>query len=187
MIIKPRNLVWIDLEMSGLEVEKDVILEIAAIVTDGQLNILGQSESIVINQPDYILENMNEWCNKQHAISGLIKESQISDIDLEEAEEKILEFLSKYCKPKVSPLCGNSVWQDRLFIQKYMPKLDQFLHYRIVDVSSIKEVVYQWYPNNPAIQFKKSDQHRALADIKESVAELQHYKNNFFIPQDSSI
>ena len=178
---KEQNLVWIDLEMTGLCPEKDHILEIASIVTDNQLNILAQGPSLVIHQPQQALLEMNDWVSKQHTRTGLVDAVQKSTITLEQAEQETLDFLGKYCQPGDSPLCGNSVWQDRAFIRLSMPRLNNFLHYRIIDVTSIKELVKRWYPNNPHAEFKKQDSHRALDDIKESVAELAHYRQHFFV------
>jgi len=176
-------LIWIDLEMSGLDLPKDVILEIAVIVTNNQLHILAEGPSLVIHQPDEILETMNEWCQKQHRLSGLTKEVQNSSTSLEQAEQRLLEFLEPYISQGQGVICGNSVWQDKAFIQAYMPKLDHLLHYKIIDVSSIKEVVLRWYPKNPLIEFKKKDTHRALGDIRESIEELKYYRKHFFISE----
>ena len=179
--LKEQNLVWIDLEMTGLCPEKDYILEIASLVTDSQLNIIAQGPSLIIHQPDSALQVMNEWVLKQHTKTGLVDAVRKSTITLKQAEQETLNFLGNYCKPSSSPLCGNSVWQDRAFIRTAMPELNNFLHYRIIDVTSIKEVVKRWYPHDRRIEFKKQDSHRALDDIKESVAELVYYRENFFI------
>ena len=176
-----QNLVWIDLEMTGLCPEKDYILEIASLVTDNQLNIIAQGPTLIIHQPESALHEMNDWVLKQHTKTGLVQAVQRSLITLDQAEQETINFLGNYCKPGFAPLCGNSVWQDRAFIRSAMPRLDKFLHYRIIDVTSIKEVVKRWYPNDPRTAFKKQDNHRALDDIKESVAELVYYRKIFFI------
>lgn len=177
------NLVWIDLEMTGLDLEVDVILEIATIITNNNLDIIATGPSYVIHQDDEILANMSQWCIKHHTRSGLVKAVQESTITLEQANRGTLEFLKKYSQPGESPICGNSVWQDRAFLSKYMPEIDEFLHYRIIDVSSIKEAVYRWYPESSKTDFKKPDNHRALEDITYSIEELKHYRTYFFLPE----
>ena len=180
--ITPRDdlLVWIDLEMTGLEPEKDMILEIATLITDNSLEIVAKGPELIIHQSDVVLGSMNDWCKKQHGKTGLSEAVRASTISLEQAEQQTLEFIQKYCKKQTSPLCGNTIYQDRAFLHKHMPKIDQFLHYRIIDVSSVKELVKRWYPQHPLIEFKKSDTHRALADIQESVSELKQYRDAFF-------
>lgn len=180
--ITPRDdlLVWIDLEMTGLDPNKDSILEIATLITDNNLGLIAKGPELVIHQSNTVLEAMNDWCKKQHGKTGLTEAVRASTISLEEAERQTLEFIQTYCKKESSPLCGNTVYQDRAFLRKYMPKIDQFLHYRIVDTSSVKELVKRWYPKDPLTEFKKSDTHRALADIQESVNELKQYRDAFF-------
>jgi oligoribonuclease len=173
-------LVWIDLEMTGLSVENDTILEIATIITDNTLRIIAEGPHFIIHHSDAALSKMDQWCIIQHGKSGLTEASRRSKVTLQEAEQKTVEFLNHYCFPKTAPLCGNSVYQDRNFLRKYMPSIDQYLHYRIIDVTSVKECIRRWYPNNSATEFKKSDSHRALDDIKESINELAHYRANFF-------
>lgn len=180
MAASSQNLVWIDLEMTGLDCNNDVILEIATIVTDSNLILLHEGLSLVIHQPDEILNSMNQWCKEHHGKSGLTEEVRNSLISLAEAEEQTREYIARWCTPQTAPLCGNTVFQDRTFLRRYMPIVDALLHYRIVDVSSVKEIVKRWYPNNPAVQFNKQDRHRALIDINESIAELQHYRTYFF-------
>lgn len=175
------NLVWIDLEMTGLDPLKDKILEIATIVTDNQLNIVAEGPVIVIGQSDETLEAMGEWCTNVHGKSGLLQKVVNSDITEAQAQEETLEFLRNYCRPGKSPLCGNSVWMDRFFILHHMPELYTFLNYRTIDVSSIKELAKRWSPENPALEFKKENTHRALEDIRESIEELKHYKECFFV------
>lgn len=177
---KNNYLVWIDMEMTGLDPKTDKIIEIATIITDFQLNIVAEGPNLIIHQDEEILNNMDPWCIKQHGKSGLIDESLRSTITCEDAEKLTIQFLKAYITPKSSPLCGNSVWQDRRFLIEYMKNLDEFLHYRIIDVSTIKELYSRW--GSQSIKFQKtSETHRALADIKESIEELKFYKQYFFI------
>lgn len=174
-------LVWIDLEMTGLNPEVDSILEISTMITNNALEILACGPSLVINQSDVALSVMDEWNIQTHTKSGLIGEVQQSIVSLADAEVATLDFLKQHCKEKEAPLCGNSVWQDRRFLTKHMPKIEEYLNYRIVDVSSIKEIVARWYPDSPERRFKKPDGHRACEDIKQSIEELKHYRKYFFI------
>ena len=178
---KEQNLVWIDLEMTGLCPEKDHILEIASLVTDSQLNVLAEGPTLIVHQSDEALSVMGDWVIKQHTKTGLIDAVRTSTVSLAQAEQETLAFISRYCVAGKSPLCGNSIWQDRTFLRLTMPKLNDFLHYRVIDVTTVKELVKRWYPNNPMSEYKKKDAHRALDDIKESVAELIHYRTHFFI------
>lgn len=175
------NFVWIDCEMTGLSVEQDVLLEIATIITDSNLNEIAQGPSLVIHQPDEVLENMNEWCQRQHKVSGLTDAVRASTVTLQQAQDETLAFIRKHCMPKTALLAGNTVWQDRLFLNKYTPSIVEYLHYRLIDVSSVKELVKRWYPNDPRIEFKKPDNHRALDDIRASIEELRYYRTNFFV------
>jgi oligoribonuclease len=172
------RLVWMDLEMTGLDAGKDVILEIGAIVTDGDLNIIAESPGIAINYPPEILARIDEWSRSHHEASGLMGKVRQSPIDCAKAEEKMLTFVSRYCMKGISPLCGNSIWQDRLFLIRHMPDLEAFFHYRIIDVSSIKELVFRWYPSLPP--YEKTMEHRSLSDIRESIEELRYYRRNIF-------
>lgn len=174
------NLVWIDLEMTGLDPKVDTILEIATIITDKDLHILAQGPDLVIHHPDSVLETMNAWCKETHTKTGLYTAVQESTITVEEAQQETLEFIKKYCFPHIATLCGNTIWQDRFFLRPYMPKLEAFLHYQMIDVTSVKRLVNMWYPNDPNIKFVKKDTHRALSDIEESIQELQHYRDYFF-------
>jgi oligoribonuclease len=176
-----KNLVWIDLEMTGLNADIDVILEIATIITDDQLNVIAKGPSFVIHQPEENLQVMDEWVRNIHTQSGLLEKVKNSSIPLSQAAQATLAFIEQYCVKQKSLLAGNSVWQDRAFLRKYMPEIIEFLHYRIIDVSSIKVLVRNWYPSSPYKDFKKSDNHRALEDIEESIKELQHYRKHFFI------
>ncbi|MDR3549778.1 MAG: oligoribonuclease [Candidatus Babeliales bacterium] len=186
MQVNPRDIgkqfVWIDLEMTGLESEYDVIIEIATIITDSNMNIIDQGPEFVIHQPDQKLDSMIDIVKNMHQKSGLIEKSRHSTITLEYAQQKTLEFIIKYCKKNTAYLAGNSVWQDLIFLKKYMPAIPEYLHYRIIDVSSVKMLVRSWYPQDPRKDFKKPQTHRAMSDIQESIDELKWYKRNFFIP-----
>ncbi len=171
-------LVWMDLEMSGLDPDCCTILEIATIVTDAELNVVAEGPDLVIHQDDAVLEAMDEWCTKHHGSSGLTAQVQASTISLAQAEALTLEFLRAHCGAKISPLCGNTIWQDRRFLLRYMPELEAHLHYRLVDVSTLKELARRWYPTLKAPG--KSDSHRALDDIRESIAELKFYREYLF-------
>ena len=167
------------MEMTGLDPEKEGIIEVATIVTDGELKVIAEGPNLVIRQPASLLKKMDSWNQKHHKKSGLIEEVRKSRISVKRAEKLTLDFLKEHCKPGKSPLCGNSVHHDRRFIARYMPKLNAFLHYRIVDVSTIKFLASCWYPKDKTLP-KKGDKHRALADIHESVAELRHYREHYF-------
>lgn len=172
------NLVWIDLEMTGLEPKKDVIIEIATIVTDSDLNILAEGPMLAIHQSDELLDGMDEWCTNQHGKSGLtqrVKESSITDA---QAEQETIAFLKQYVEPGVSPMCGNSIGQDRRFLDKYMPELERFFHYRNLDVSSLKELAKRWKPEVAAGVVKKGS-HLAMDDIRDSIDELKYYREHF--------
>jgi len=173
-----RNLVWIDLEMTGLRPEHDRILEIASIVTDQDLNILSQGPVLAIHQPEEILAGMDEWNQTHHSQSGLLERVRASHIHESEAEQLTLTFLRQYVAENSSPICGNSICQDRRFLYQYMPQLEKFFHYRNLDVSSLKILVERWAPG---LQdgFSKKEAHRALDDIQESIEELKYYRRNF--------
>ena len=173
-------LVWMDLEMSGLDPDTCQILEIATLITDGDLNIIAEGPDIVVHQPDEVLAAMDAWCTQQHGASGLTAQVKASTVSLAEAEALTLEFLRAHCSPGKSPLCGNSIGHDRRFLLRYMPQVAGFLHYRIVDVSSIKELTRRWYPTLAAPH--KGETHRALDDIRESIAELRYYRERVFRP-----
>lgn len=171
-------LVWIDLEMSGLDPDHCQILEIAAIVTDGDLNIVAEGPDLVIHQPDAVLDAMDEWCTRQHGNSGLTAAVKASTVALAEAEAQVLGLVRSHCPPGKSPLCGNSIGHDRRFLIRYMPALVGHLSYRNIDVSSLKELVRRWYPTVSAPA--KRETHRALDDIRESIAELRFYREHVF-------
>ncbi|MCK7595115.1 oligoribonuclease [Pseudomarimonas salicorniae] len=167
--------VWIDLEMTGLDPAVDTIIEIATLVTDGELNLIAEGPELAIHQPLQRLEAMDDWNRNQHSQSGLWQRVLDSRVDLAEAEARTLDFLRQYVKPGTSPLCGNTVYQDRRFISPYMPQLDGFLHYRLLDVSTLKLLAKRWAPRIAA-GMQKSAAHTALADIRESVEELRYYR-----------
>ena len=168
------NLVWIDLEMTGLDPEKEKIIEIATLITDSDLNIIAEGPNLVIFQRSELIDAMDDWNQKQHGSSGLIEQVSKSDITEQVAEIETLDFISKYVGEKVSPMCGNTVSHDRRFLSKYMPRLESYFNYRHIDVSSFKEVAVRWM--NEAQVYEKKGSHRAMGDIKESVAELKFYK-----------
>ncbi|WP_088331316.1 oligoribonuclease [Lacimicrobium sp. SS2-24] len=173
------NLVWIDMEMTGLDPDKEKVLEIATIITDGQLNILAEGPVIAIHQADAVLDGMDDWCTKTHGDSGLTARCRSSQIDEQQATEQTLAFLQQWVPQGVSPLCGNSIGQDRRFMVRHMPQLEAYFHYRNVDVSTIKELVRRWKPELLE-QFKKKGTHQALDDIRESIAEMQFYRQHVF-------
>jgi oligoribonuclease len=179
---KKTNLVWLDLEMTGLDPKTCTILEIGVIVTDSQLNIIAEGPSFAIHHPKKILDGMEAWSRKHHKESGLTDECRNSKVSMKKAEDAALAFVKKHCQKRTAPLCGNTVHQDRRFLFKYMPRLEAYLHYRIIDVSSIKEVVSRWYPQDFKMPRLKGQSHRVMADIRESIDELRYYRKKVFIP-----
>ena len=175
---KRTNLIWIDLEMTGLVPEKDIIIEIATVVTDADLNVLAEGPSVAIHQNNKHLDGMDEWNTRQHTKSGLVQRVKESEISVNEAEKQTLDFLMKYVDPGASPMCGNSICQDRRFLYNYMPKLEKFFHYRHIDVSTLKELAVRWKPDVVSSSFKQS-KHLALSDIYDSINELKHYRKHF--------
>jgi oligoribonuclease len=173
------NLIWLDLEMTGLEPETDKILEIGTVVTDGELNVLAEGPVIAIHQSDELLDNMDEWCTNQHGRSGLTARCKASTYTEEMAIKETLDFLKHWVPPGKSPMCGNSIGQDRRFLVKYMPELEAYFHYRNIDVSTIKELARRWKPELLG-EIKKKSSHLALDDIQDSIMELKVYKEKFF-------
>jgi oligoribonuclease len=173
-------LIWIDLEMTGLDPEHHVIVEIASVVTDSQLTVAAEGPDLAIRHPEDILSAMEPWSLEHHQASGLMDRIRASSWTCRQAEQETLQFLSRYCKKGTSPLCGNSIGQDRRFLVKHMPELEAFFHYRNIDVSSVKELVKRWYPTLPRFEKKKS--HLALSDIRESISELSYYRDHVFVP-----
>jgi oligoribonuclease len=175
-------LVWIDLEMTGLKPDTDVIIEMATIVTDADLRVVAEGPVIAIHQPDEVLEAMDDWNKRTHGASGLITRVRESKYTMASAEKRTLEFVNALVEPNASPMCGNSICQDRRFLARHMPTLERFFHYRNLDVSTIKELARRWAPGIiPG--FSKQGEHKALADIQESIRELEYYRENLFAPE----
>ncbi|HCF0275269.1 TPA: oligoribonuclease [Pseudomonas aeruginosa] len=174
----PQNLIWIDLEMTGLDPDRDVIIEMATIVTDSDLNTLAEGPVIAIHQPEEILAGMDEWNTRQHGQSGLTQRVRESTVSMAEAEAQTLAFLEQWVPKRSSPICGNSICQDRRFLYWHMPRLEGYFHYRNLDVSTLKELAARWAPQVRE-SFKKGNTHLALDDIRESIAELRHYRDHF--------
>jgi len=173
------NLIWIDLEMTGLDTQRDFIIEIATVVTDASLNTVAEGPVLAIHQSDEVLRAMDEWNTNQHAKSGLIERVRTSNIYESEAQYQTIAFLEQYVPPRASPMCGNSICQDRRFLARLMPELEAYFHYRNLDVSSLKELATRWYPD--AIKgFSKDPSHLALDDIHDSIRELKYYREHLF-------
>ena len=168
------RLIWIDLEMTGLEPEHDVIIEIATLVTDEQLNILAEGPVLAVHQAESVLAGMDEWNQTHHSASGLLDRVRASSHSMANAEQLTLDFLKQWSHKRSSPICGNSICQDRRFLARHMPKLEDFFHYRNLDVSTLKELARRWYPDVP--KFEKAGTHRALDDIRASLDELRYYR-----------
>ncbi|XP_020291659.1 probable oligoribonuclease isoform X2 [Pseudomyrmex gracilis] len=169
------------MEMTGLEVEKCHIMEIACLITDKYLKPVSNCLNVVVHQSDEILENMSDWCKEQHKKTGLIDECRSSKITLEEAQQKMLQHLESHVSRGVCPLAGNSIYMDRIFLRKYMPLVDNYLHYRIIDVSTIKELARRWQPDVEKTAPKKHYYHRASFDVKDSLNELSFFRNHLFV------
>ena len=175
---KASNLIWIDLEMTGLEPQRDVIIEIATIVTDSDLNTVAEGPVIAVHQSDELLAGMDEWNTSHHGSSGLVRRVRESDSDAEAAEAETLAFLRRHVEPGASPMCGNSICQDRRFMARLMPELEAFFHYRNLDVSSVKELAKRW--NTEVYDgFVKDSRHLAMEDVRDSIAEMRHYRDHF--------
>ncbi len=173
------HLVWMDLEMSGLDPQIERIIEIATIVTDSDLNTIAEGPVLAIRQPQSLLDAMDDWNQKHHKASGLLERMAREGVTETEAEALTLSFIEEHVGEGEAPLCGNTIWQDRRFLSRYMPTLESYLHYRMIDVSSVKELAKRWRPDI-AGSFSKKNEHTALADIRESIEELKHYRSHFF-------
>ena len=178
-------IVWMDMEMSGLDPDKDRILEVAVLITNGELEVVAEGPNLILHQPDEVLEAMDEWNTSHHGQSGLTKRVQESTIDEAQASAAILDFLGEHTQKRKAPLAGNSIHQDRRFVARYLPEVEQWLHYRNVDVSTIKELAQRWYPTQYSGRPTKKGSHRAMDDLLESIEELRYYRNALFIPQES--
>ncbi|EAR20997.1 oligoribonuclease [Nitrococcus mobilis] len=177
------NLIWIDLEMTGLDTDRDCIIEIATAVTDKELNILAEGPTVAIHQSETVLAAMDKWNTEQHGSSGLVERVRQSRIDEAQAEQRTLQFLQQWVPPNASPMCGNSICQDRRFLHRCMPKLEQYFHYRNLDVSTLKELARRWVPE--ILQnFSKRGAHLAMDDVRESIAELRYYRRHFLKAPD---
>ena len=172
------RLVWIDLEMTGLDVTKESIIEIATVITDGELNVLAQGPNLAISVDESLLAGMDEWNTTHHTSSGLVERVKHQSVSLEEAERQTLEFLCEWVPEGTAPLCGNSVWNDKKFMEKEMPSLVAHLHYRMIDVSTVKELARRWYPG--ISRYEKKGAHLALDDILESIEELRYFRTRVF-------
>jgi oligoribonuclease len=174
----PNNLIWIDMEMSGLDPDADMILEVAVVITDSQLNTVAEAPVLVVHQPDAVLDRMDDWNKSTHAKSGLIDRVKASTLTVAEVEQRMVAFLSEHVPPKTSPMSGNTVHQDRRFLARHMPALEAYFHYRNLDVSTLKELAKRWKPLI-MVGLTKHGKHEALADIHESIEELKYYREHF--------
>lgn len=178
MAQNPLNLLWIDMEMSGLSPDNDRVLEVAIVVTDAELNTVAEGPVLVVHQPDAVLEGMDNWNKGTHGKSGLIDRVKASVLGEGEVEAQMLDFIKQYVPERTSPMCGNSICQDRRFLARHMPKLEAYFHYRNLDVSTLKELAKRWRPEL-VDGFKKASKHEALADIYESIEEMKYYREHF--------
>ncbi|ELL9332509.1 oligoribonuclease [Vibrio fluvialis] len=179
MSFSDQNLIWIDLEMTGLDPETHKIIEIASIVTDSQLNILAEGPVLAVHQPESELQKMDDWCTNTHTNSGLVERVRQSSVNEDDAVAQTIAFLEQWVPAGKSPICGNSIGQDRRFLYKHMPRLEEYFHYRYIDVSTIKELTRRWKPE-VLDEFSKQGSHLALDDIRESIAELKFYRGTIF-------
>jgi oligoribonuclease len=178
-------IVWMDMEMSGLEPETDRILEVAVLVTDGELEVVAEGPNLVVHQVDEVLDAMDEWNTSHHGQSGLTQRARESTIDEAQASAALMAFLEEHTTKKKAPLAGNSIHQDRRFVAKYLPEVEDWLHYRNVDVSTLKELAKRWYPKPYAGRPTKKGSHRAMDDLMESIEELKYYRKALFLPPES--
>jgi len=178
MALNPTHLLWLDMEMTGLSPDSDRIIELAIVVTDADLNTVAEGPVLVVHQPDEVMNAMDNWNKGTHGKSGLIDRVKASQLDETEAEAQMLEFVKQHVPARTSPMCGNSICQDRRFLARYMPQLEAFFHYRNLDVSTLKELAKRWRPGLSE-EFKKSNKHEALADIYESIDEMKYYREHF--------
>ncbi len=181
MALNPTHLLWLDMEMTGLSPDTDRIIEIAIVVTDADLNTVAEGPVLVVHQPDEVMDAMDNWNKGTHGKSGLIDRVKASQLDEAEAETQMLAFVKQHVPARTSPMCGNSICQDRRFMARYMPHLEAFFHYRNLDVSTLKELAKRWRPGLSE-GFKKSNKHEALADIYESIDEMKYYREHFIRP-----
>ena len=182
MDAKDQRMVWIDLEMTGLDEKTESIIEIATVITDGELNILAQGPNLAVSVSEELIAGMDEWNTTHHHRSGLVDRIRNNGVTLAEAEQQTLDFLKQWVSPKTAPLCGNSIWNDRIFLDKEMPLVADYLHYRMIDVSTVKELARRWYPKVEKYQKKLS--HLALDDILESIEELAYFRTEIFNSQE---
>jgi oligoribonuclease len=182
MASKADNLIWIDMEMTGLDPEKERIIEIATIVTDSKLNVIAEGPVYAVHQSDALLQSMDQWNTKQHNGSGLVARVKASRVTEKEAEMATIEFLKQYVPAGKSPMCGNTIYQDRRFLSRYMPDLEKYFHYRLLDVSTLKELALRWAPKIYN-GLQKESKHLALDDIRESIEELKYYRGHLLNPE----
>lgn len=182
-----KPIVWIDMEMTGLDPERERIIEVAALITDGELEIIAEGPNLVVHQASAVLEGMDDWNKRHHGASGLIDRVKASTVTEGEAEAELLAFIKAHCGERTAPLAGNSIHQDRRFLNRYMPTVDAYLHYRLIDVSSIKELARRWYPSVVSGAPQKCGNHRALDDIRESIEELRYYREKLFVPSEGTV
>lgn len=178
-------IVWMDMEMSGLDPDTDRILEVAVLVTDGQLEVVAEGPNLIIHQPDEVLEAMDEWNTRHHGQSGLTQRVRESTVDEAQASAVLIDFLSAHTQERTAPLAGNSIHQDRRFLAHYLPEVERWLHYRNIDVSTVKELAQRWHPKAYAARPPKKGSHRAMDDLLESIEELKYYRTAVFLPSES--